>query len=100
MKTSLSKNKIPTAAGNKLKKVLKSYGSIIDSVPLDDKTKKAILSQTQEIELCLTAGQVEDDILRGHILRSAQSKKEEVLLGMERAAARLRGQADVLKVMA
>jgi hypothetical protein len=100
IKTSLSKDVIPTGAGNKLKKVLKNYRDIIDSAPLDDKTKSAILFQKQEIERCLTAGQIEDDILRGKIIRSARIKKEEVLLDMERAAARLQGQADVLKVLA
>ena len=98
IKTELAHNKVPTFAGNKLKQAIADYEGVIKKAPLNKQVKAKLLKTKVEIQRCLTVGQAEDEILRGHILRAPENNKEAVLLDMERTAAKLQGIAEALPI--
>jgi hypothetical protein len=101
MHAKLSEMVVPTAAGNRLKTQIRDYTEVVSRSVLDERTRLALGTILVQVRHCMFEGQVEDDILRGHVLRQGQEARRTALLSsLERTAARARGEADLLRAKA
>jgi hypothetical protein len=95
----LSKDEVPTTAGNRIEKAFESFEAKLENVKLSKAKQGELAYAQQRLEQCLSDGRFLDDVIRGHILRSHDpTEKARILLEMARTSGYLGGVADTLNI--
>jgi hypothetical protein len=100
MQKDLSSYIVPTAAGNRVKTLIREYEQVIDGSGINERTRAALGGVLLNVRRCLVEGKAEDDILRGYVLRSGEKERADLLAELLRTAANLRGEAEAIRAKA
>ncbi len=93
----LSKNEVPTKAGNRIEKAFESFEKKLENLRVEEAKKQDLLQSNDMLRRNLADGRFLDDVIGGNIRNAPPGEKVRALTAMTRTSGYLRGVADTLK---
>ena len=91
----LAHDEVPTQAGDRLKRALDEYESVLSESTLPSEKKTQLVSLYGNVRSVLSEAQFQDDVLKGGALGSPRS--DGLLAELQRVSGRILGMSDALR---